>query len=50
MWLPSIVNKDIKICLFKKKHYSRYFAAFEVHRKDSYMPCEALAHIHKYFG
>ena len=47
MWLPSIVNEDIKICLVFKKNYSRHFSAFEVLGKDSYMPCEALAHNHK---
>ena len=34
--------------MFFNKNYSRYFPAFAVHIKDSYMPCEALAHNHKY--
>ena len=47
MWLASLANNNIKI-YFLKESYSRYFSAFEVHRKDSYMPCEALAHNHKF--
>ena len=44
MWLASLANKILKL----KESYSRYFSAFEVHIKDSYMPCKALAHNHKW--
>ena len=40
--------KILKYALFQKENYSIHFSAFEVLGKDSYMPCEALAHNHKF--
>jgi hypothetical protein len=44
----TIIRLNYNLSVYIIKTILNITYLFEIHRKDSYMPCEALAHIHKY--